>query len=180
MHPPPSPALISGFNWWLSCRRILHTQKMPTACLHSVFRSSRYVPLVLFFYIPISVPGLCSRYAGVILPLPPLRYFPSIAYCVPRHEKVELVVSSPTFLEFDSWWYWWLVLSFFFFLLGGRTAWSSSVIVQGKTFAARYWYDGPFVNNALEDAAEVALIILDPDNHQALATTNYSGQLYPQ
>ena len=87
-------------------------------------------------------------------------------------------VSSPTFLEFDSWWYWWLVLSFF--LLGGRTAWSSSVIVQGKTFAARYWYDGPFVNNALEDAAEVALIILDPDNHQALATTNYSGQLYPQ
>lgn len=64
---------------------------MPTACLHSVFRSSRYVPPVLFFYIPISVPGLYPHYAGVILSLPPLRYFPSIAYCVPRHERVELV-----------------------------------------------------------------------------------------
>ena len=135
-------------------------------------------PPVLFFYIPISVPGLYPRYAGVILP-------PSLSSLFSQHcllcvsaWKGGACVSSPTFLEFDSWWYWWLVLSFF--LLGGRTAWSSSVIVQGKTFAARYWYDGPFVNNALEDAAEVALIILDPDNHQALATTNYSGQLYPQ
>lgn len=48
-------------------------------------------PPVLFFYIPISVPGLYPHYAGVILSLPPLRYFPSIAYCVPRHERVELV-----------------------------------------------------------------------------------------
>ena len=66
------------------------------------------------------------------------------------------------------------------FFLGGRTAWSSSVKLQGRTFAARYWYDGVFVNNAREDAAEVALFILDPENHQARATTTYPGQLWPQ
>ena len=65
-------------------------------------------------------------------------------------------------------------------LLGGRTAWSSSVKLQGRTFAARYWYDGQYVNNAREDAAEVALFILDPENHQARATTTYPGQLWPQ
>ena len=65
-------------------------------------------------------------------------------------------------------------------LLGGRTAWSSSVKLQGRTFAARYWYDGQYVNNAREDAAEVALFILDPENHQDRATTTYPGQLWPQ
>lgn len=40
---------------------------------------------------------------------------------------------------------------------GGRTAWSSTVFVSGKTVSARYWYDGQYVNNAKEDAAEVAL-----------------------
>ncbi len=40
---------------------------------------------------------------------------------------------------------------------GGRTAWSSTVTVQGQNIAARYWYDGQFINNAKEDAAEVAL-----------------------
>ncbi|KAI9732577.1 MAG: hypothetical protein M1834_003913 [Cirrosporium novae-zelandiae] len=40
---------------------------------------------------------------------------------------------------------------------GGRTAWSSTVTVQGKSIQARYWYDGAYVNNAKEDAAEVAL-----------------------
>ncbi|KAH7157793.1 hypothetical protein B0J13DRAFT_180882 [Dactylonectria estremocensis] len=40
---------------------------------------------------------------------------------------------------------------------GGRTAWSSQVTVQGKTLAARYWYDGKNLNNAREDAAECAV-----------------------
>lgn len=41
-------------------------------------------------------------------------------------------------------------------LLGGRTAWSATVTIQNKNLAARYWYDGQFLNNAKEDAAEVA------------------------
>jgi len=40
---------------------------------------------------------------------------------------------------------------------GGRTAWSSTVIIEGQQISARYWYDGQYVNNAREDAAEVAL-----------------------
>ncbi|KAK4972585.1 hypothetical protein LTR66_011280 [Elasticomyces elasticus] len=40
---------------------------------------------------------------------------------------------------------------------GGRTAWSSTVQVGGQFIPARYWYDGQYVNNAKEDAAEVAL-----------------------
>ncbi|KAL1302176.1 hypothetical protein AAFC00_002607 [Neodothiora populina] len=40
---------------------------------------------------------------------------------------------------------------------GGRTAWSSTVEVDGRKHRARYWYDGACVNNAREDAAEVAL-----------------------
>ncbi|CBX90924.1 predicted protein [Plenodomus lingam JN3] len=40
---------------------------------------------------------------------------------------------------------------------GGRTAWSSVVIVDGVSFSARYWYDGSHANQAKEDAAEVAL-----------------------
>ncbi|EON66143.1 hypothetical protein W97_05386 [Coniosporium apollinis CBS 100218] len=41
--------------------------------------------------------------------------------------------------------------------LGGRTAWSSTVTVAGHQVPARYWYDGSRVNQAKEDAAEVAL-----------------------
>lgn len=41
--------------------------------------------------------------------------------------------------------------------IGGRTAWSSTVLVSGQSIAARYWYDGQYVNNAKEDAAEVAV-----------------------
>jgi hypothetical protein len=41
--------------------------------------------------------------------------------------------------------------------IGGRTAWSSRVVVDNRVFSARYWYDGKNVNNAKEDAAEVAL-----------------------
>ncbi|KAI4174241.1 MAG: hypothetical protein LQ343_002379 [Gyalolechia ehrenbergii] len=41
---------------------------------------------------------------------------------------------------------------------GGRTAWSSTVAISGHhVIQARYWYDGQYVNNAKEDAAEVAL-----------------------
>ncbi|KAI0420799.1 hypothetical protein F5X98DRAFT_371290 [Xylaria grammica] len=40
---------------------------------------------------------------------------------------------------------------------GGRTAWSSVVVVYGKRIEARYWYDGNNLNNAKEDAAEAAL-----------------------
>ncbi|RKF77567.1 hypothetical protein GcM3_071007 [Golovinomyces cichoracearum] len=39
----------------------------------------------------------------------------------------------------------------------GRTAWSSTVTVQGLKFSARYWYDGHYVYNAVEDVAELAL-----------------------
>ncbi|KAA8650080.1 hypothetical protein EYZ11_008742 [Aspergillus tanneri] len=45
---------------------------------------------------------------------------------------------------------------------GGRTAWSSSVTVQGRNIAARYWYDGQYINNAKEDAAEVAIKQINP------------------
>ncbi|KAI4127112.1 MAG: hypothetical protein LQ347_004737, partial [Umbilicaria vellea] len=39
----------------------------------------------------------------------------------------------------------------------GRTAWSSTVTINQTNISARYWYDGQYVNNAKEDAAEVAL-----------------------
>ena len=41
--------------------------------------------------------------------------------------------------------------------VGGRTAWSCRVNVMGSTVSARYWYDGKNMNNAKEDAAEMAL-----------------------
>lgn len=44
---------------------------------------------------------------------------------------------------------------------GGRTAWSSTVTVQGQNIPARFWYDGQHVNNAKEEAAEVALNLLN-------------------
>ncbi|MCJ1449642.1 MAG: hypothetical protein MMC23_010164 [Stictis urceolatum] len=49
---------------------------------------------------------------------------------------------------------------------GGRTAWSSTVTIPSsnstsqRIVQARYWYDGQYVHNAKEDAAEVALRIL--------------------
>jgi len=62
---------------------------------------------------------------------------------------------------------------------GGRTAWSSTVTIQGTKFAARYFYDGQFTNNAKEDAAEVALTVLLSRRLSSTATT-LSGQLYAQ
>ncbi|KAI0858754.1 hypothetical protein F4860DRAFT_505179 [Xylaria cubensis] len=46
-------------------------------------------------------------------------------------------------------------------LEGGRTAWSSVVVVYGKRFEARYWYDGNNLHNAREDAAEAAFTWLN-------------------
>ena len=63
------------------------------------------------------------------------------------------------------------------FLLGGRTAWSSSVTVQGAQFQARYFYDGQYINNAKEDAAEVALNAL-LKSAGARTVSALPGQLY--
>ena len=52
---------------------------------------------------------------------------------------------------------------------GGRTAWSSTVTIKGNQVVnARFWYDGQYVNNAKEDAAEVALqqLMGDPASPQ--------------
>ncbi|KAK4158335.1 hypothetical protein C8A00DRAFT_28613 [Chaetomidium leptoderma] len=54
---------------------------------------------------------------------------------------------------------------------GGRTAWSSTVTVYGTAHSARFWYDGKNLNNAREDAAEVALLWLG----QSTATTTGGG-----
>ncbi|PKS11523.1 hypothetical protein jhhlp_003288 [Lomentospora prolificans] len=43
---------------------------------------------------------------------------------------------------------------------GGRTAWSSTVTIKGQVFRARFWYDGNNLNNAKEDAAELALLVV--------------------
>lgn len=51
--------------------------------------------------------------------------------------------------------------------IGGRTAWSSVVTIEGQQIQARYWYDGKNVNNAKEDAAEVAL------QHMGVRTAPY-------
>ncbi|KAK3402198.1 hypothetical protein B0T20DRAFT_476301 [Sordaria brevicollis] len=40
---------------------------------------------------------------------------------------------------------------------GGRTAWSCRVEVNGEIINARFWFDGKNLDNAKEDAAEMAL-----------------------
>ncbi|OCK75332.1 hypothetical protein K432DRAFT_174956 [Lepidopterella palustris CBS 459.81] len=57
---------------------------------------------------------------------------------------------------------------------GGRTAWSSIVVVGGRSISARYWYDGQYVEQAREDAAELALQILGV----APATTQHAQRVY--
>ncbi|KAE9977034.1 hypothetical protein EG328_002303 [Venturia inaequalis] len=63
---------------------------------------------------------------------------------------------------------------------GGRTAWSSTVEIQGTTIPARYWYDGQYVHNAKEDAAQVALERLNagyvPNAQQQQAQQQGQGQ----
>ncbi|KAA6414985.1 MAG: hypothetical protein FRX48_01736 [Lasallia pustulata] len=55
---------------------------------------------------------------------------------------------------------------------GGRTAWSSTVTINQTNISARYWYDGQYVNNAKEDAAEVAL-------QHLLTNSNSSSPISP-
>lgn len=57
-------------------------------------------------------------------------------------------------------------------LTGGRTAWSSTVTINQTNISARYWYDGQYVNNAKEDAAEVAL-------QHLLTNSNSSSPISP-
>lgn len=59
---------------------------------------------------------------------------------------------------------------------GGRTAWSSTVTISGHLIIqARYWYDGQYVNNAKEDAAEVALQQLTAGSGGGNATAAMMG-----
>jgi hypothetical protein len=55
--------------------------------------------------------------------------------------------------------------------VGGRTAWSSRVTVHGSVHSARFWYDGKNLNNAKEDAAEVAVNWLNGSNPSSPSTT---------
>ncbi|KIX02864.1 uncharacterized protein Z518_08807 [Rhinocladiella mackenziei CBS 650.93] len=64
---------------------------------------------------------------------------------------------------------------------GGRTAWSATVTIQGQNLAARYWYDGQYLNNAKEDAAEVACTKLrNPSITAGQSTTYRTGGGYGQ
>lgn len=54
---------------------------------------------------------------------------------------------------------------------GGRTAWSSRVTVHGSVHHARFWYDGKNLNNAREDAAEVAFNWLSGSSPSSPATS---------
>ncbi|KAF2125051.1 hypothetical protein P153DRAFT_389905 [Dothidotthia symphoricarpi CBS 119687] len=40
---------------------------------------------------------------------------------------------------------------------GGRTAWSTVAVINGTQYSARFWYDGNYIDQAKEDAAEIAL-----------------------
>ncbi|KAL1841879.1 hypothetical protein VTJ49DRAFT_6478 [Mycothermus thermophilus] len=55
---------------------------------------------------------------------------------------------------------------------GGRTAWSSRVNVYGAVHSARFWYDGKNLNNAKEDAAEVALMWLNGGQSSSSAASS--------
>ncbi|KAJ5329099.1 hypothetical protein N7452_009489 [Penicillium brevicompactum] len=62
-------------------------------------------------------------------------------------------------------------------LRGGRTAWSSTVVIQERTIYARYWYDGQYLNNAKEDAAEVALKSMGQPSR---SSTVFPSQMWQQ
>jgi len=59
---------------------------------------------------------------------------------------------------------------------GGRTAWSATVTIHGQNLAARYWYDGQYIHNAKEDAAEVACTKLRNPSITTGQTPAYSSQ----
>ena len=83
-----------------SSQRLLQTCKIPTAYLQSFFRSSRYSRSLSLSSCP------CITWLFHDIGSPPPSTFCNISCCVSRHEIVELMLSSPTFLKFDSWWYW--------------------------------------------------------------------------
>ncbi|EPE04953.1 hypothetical protein F503_00107 [Ophiostoma piceae UAMH 11346] len=58
---------------------------------------------------------------------------------------------------------------------GGRTAWSSRVSIYGSVFTARYWYDGKNINNAREDAAEMAVAWLTGGSNPNSPSTSRAG-----
>jgi hypothetical protein len=63
---------------------------------------------------------------------------------------------------------------------GGRTAWSAAVVIGQEKMNARFWYDGQFVNNAKEDAAQVALIhfrVMPRQGTYPIFSTRAAGQL---
>lgn len=178
--------------------RSLYTQQAVSSCLQHCLRSARYLPdfqsssspsvsvhrlpklqnqIILFFFLflgPIRTntacpyPPLCASCVGIagmsgVLQKKTQKNAPLRFTCTPTFRS----------RAFDS-----RKANYFFFgIAGGRTAWSSTVTVQGQNIAARYWYDGQFINNAKEDAAEVALKTL---NQQPRAATVYQGQLFPQ
>jgi hypothetical protein len=43
---------------------------------------------------------------------------------------------------------------------GGRTAWSTIAVINNTQYPARFWYDGSRIEQAKEDAAEMALGVL--------------------
>jgi hypothetical protein len=59
--------------------------------------------------------------------------------------------------------------------VGGRTAWSSRVTVHGAVHNARFWYDGKNLNNAKEDAAEVAYHWLTNSNDSSPSNNSRGG-----
>ncbi|OCT51245.1 hypothetical protein CLCR_09230 [Cladophialophora carrionii] len=50
------------------------------------------------------------------------------------------------------------------------------VTIRGENLAARYWYDGQYLNNAKEDAAEVACTKLRNPSITAGQSTVYRAQ----
>ncbi|ORY10345.1 hypothetical protein BCR34DRAFT_602190 [Clohesyomyces aquaticus] len=60
---------------------------------------------------------------------------------------------------------------------GGRTAWSSIAVVNGVAYSARFWYDGAYVEQAREDAAERALATIRPtvNTPTSASHSNYYG-----
>ena len=57
--------------------------------------------------------------------------------------------------------------------------------MQGRTYSARFWYDGQQLNNAKNDAAEVACMEMNrvhctAANYQSSPTNTSSGYGYSQ
>ncbi|KAF2203818.1 hypothetical protein GQ43DRAFT_469616 [Delitschia confertaspora ATCC 74209] len=61
---------------------------------------------------------------------------------------------------------------------GGRTAWSSIAVVQGRAYSARFWYDGAYVEQAREDAAEIAYLAICGNQPSSPTTTTAATTYY--